>query len=399
LTALAGVFVVAAWAYATSTNLIVPSLPLIAYVWLTPIVFGVGVLVAGVRRGTTRHRVAGSLAVLLTVATSANLFNGYFAYYPTVGSLLSSPTAHEVSASQVERLRHGPGLAVTGAVARGPVMPSHGVTFQVAIPGTVSGFRARPAWMYLPPAYFAPQHPVLPVVMLLEGTPSQPVDWFRAGLADRTADRFARAHHGRAPILVLPDQNGSFLGDTECVNRPHARAEDYLTIDVRNFVVARYAAPRNPSGWAVAGLSAGGTCAFDLALRHSNLFRMFGDFSGDPIPQIGSPRHTLHVLFGGSEAARRSFDPVHLLAGRPRQRRMVGFFEAGSADRARARAGHALARLAARHGVHTKWATTPGPHSFAVWGASFRTALDYFWPQFRVVPPNPAAALHTPLAP
>ena len=371
----------------TSENLIVPALPTSSYAWLIPAFFAFGILVLRRRGGSPRWQwLAAPLALLLTTAVSANSFNRYYAYYPTVGSIVSSPTAHQVSAAQVEVMRLQ-SAGVAGLPRASGAVPTHGVTFQVTIPGVVSGFRARPAWIYLPPAFFASHHPILPVVMLLEGTPSEPVDWFRAGRADRTADRFAASHHGLAPILVLPDQNGSFFGDSECVNRPNARAEDYLTIDVRNFVMAQYGAPHNPSAWAVAGLSAGGTCAFDLAMRHSNLFGLFGDFAGDPAPQIGSPAQTLHGLFRGSDRLRRQFDPVNLLVSRPHHRRMIGFFEAGRGDRARARTGHALATLAALNGVHTRWMTVPGAHNFVVWGESFHAALDYFWPQFRCTHP------------
>jgi hypothetical protein len=122
-------------------------------------------------------------------------------------------------------------------------------------------------------------------------------------------------------------------------------------------------------------------------MRHSNLFRLFGDFAGDPTPQLGSPAQTLRRLFRGSDRFRRQFDPVNLLVGRPHRRRMIGFFEAGRGDRARARTGHALATLAALNGVHTRWVTVPGPHNFVVWGESFHTALDFFWPQFRYTHP------------
>jgi enterochelin esterase-like enzyme len=265
------------------------------------------------------------------------------------------------------------------------------VTFKVTIPGVVSHFRARSAWVYLPPAWFATPRPQLPVVMLLEGTPSDPVDWFRAGLADRTADRFAATHHGLAPVLVLPDENGSTFGDTECLNQVHARAEDYLVHDVRQFIIAKYQTASNPSAWAVAGLSEGGTCAMDLALRHSNLFRQFGDFAGDPAPQLLNLRQTLHVLFHDSVAAQQKFDPGHLFAQRPRTRRMAAFFEAGRGDRSRSRLGHLLARLAARSGIRTRWRAVPGPHNFVVWGESFHSALDFFWPGF-VWPGQPRSA-------
>jgi enterochelin esterase-like enzyme len=367
------------WAYVTANQLIVPALPLMAYSWAAAVVFSVLVAIAGWPSARPRQRALGPVSVLLTTLMTACLVNGYYAYFPTVQSLVGSPTAHQVSAEQVAA------VGMRGNVAVGypaQALPSHGVTFQVTIPGVVSHFRARSAWVYLPPAWFVTPRPRLPVVMLLEGTPSHPVDWFRAGLADRTADRFAARHGGLAPVLVLPDENGSVFGDTECLNQVHARAEDYLVHDVRQFMIAKYGTASNPSAWAVAGLSEGGTCAMDLALRHSNLFRQFGDFAGDPAPQLLTPGQTLRVLFHGSRAAQAKFDPVNLLAQRPRTRSMSAFFEAGRGDHARARLGHVLARLAARSGIRTRWRTVPGPHNFVVWGESFHSALDFFWPRF-----------------
>lgn len=56
--------------------------------------------------------------------------------------------------------------------------------------------------------------------MLLHGTPGTPQDWIDGGQAAATADAYAAAHGGRAPILVMPDINGSIDADTECVDSP-----------------------------------------------------------------------------------------------------------------------------------------------------------------------------------
>src|SRR3546814_3201783 len=56
-------------------------------------------------------------------------------------------------------------------------MPSNGVVTEAAIPGNVSGFDARPATLYLPPAYLADPRAELPVLVLVAGEPGSPSDW------------------------------------------------------------------------------------------------------------------------------------------------------------------------------------------------------------------------------
>jgi hypothetical protein len=94
---------------------------------------------------------------------------------------------------------------------------------------------------------------------LLHGSPGSPTDWTRAGEANLTADRYAAAHDGFAPILVMPDVNGAgWMRDSKCVNGPEGNAETYLTTDVRRAVVHSFDALAGGASWAVAGLSEGG---------------------------------------------------------------------------------------------------------------------------------------------
>jgi len=101
-----------------------------------------------------------------------------------------------------------PAMGQTGpgkhdASAGSPVSPSHkGVVVDVDPPATVSGFKHRPGLAYLPPAYFRAGAD-LPLLMLLTGTPGTPINWLRAGGAEATADAYAAAHNGVAPILVF----------------------------------------------------------------------------------------------------------------------------------------------------------------------------------------------------
>ena len=122
-------------------------------------------------------------------------------------------------------------------------------------------------------------------------------------MADVTAREFADAHHGLAPIIVMPDENGSFSGDTECVNSPRGNAETYITVDVPKFMRTHFNASTGKGSIAIAGLSEGGMCAAMLTLRHPDEYPVFADYSGLTSPTVEEavdPPATIRALFGGS---------------------------------------------------------------------------------------------------
>ncbi|WP_407812297.1 alpha/beta hydrolase-fold protein, partial [Staphylococcus aureus] len=88
----------------------------------------------------------------------------------------------------------------------------------VTIAGTVSGFSARDAEIYLPPAYFTNPRPELPVLVLLAGQPGAPEDWLQGGRLVQTMDTYAAAHSGLAPVVVVADGTGSELANPLCVD-------------------------------------------------------------------------------------------------------------------------------------------------------------------------------------
>jgi len=81
----------------------------------------------------------------------------------------------------------------------------------------------------------------------MHGTPGQPSDWTRASYADATALAFAEQHKGMAPILVMPDINGSLDADSECVNSgTYGQVETYLTQTVPAFMRKNFNAETTP---------------------------------------------------------------------------------------------------------------------------------------------------------
>lgn len=252
----------------------------------------------------------------------------------------------------------------------------------VPIPGGASRFGARPAYVYLPPAAIRHPRERLPVLELLHGNPGDPDDWVDHGDARATLDGFAATHDGRAPIVVMPDINGTHVADSECVREPGGgNVEEYLTRQVPDYVREHFPAARGGRRWTVAGLSEGGTCALMLALRHPTAFRGFGDFSGLARPTLGprdDERRTLDELFAGSRRDYDQHDPMWLLA-RHRYPTLAGRLIAGAddaaviADETRVAAAARAARLPVQR------TTEPGKHAWTVWAAALRGFLPWMW--------------------
>ena len=170
------------------------------------------------------------------------------------------------------------------------------------IPGTVSKFNARGAYVYVPAVYSAVSDISLPLIVLSTGYPGLPENWLGSGL-EATMDQFAHLHDGITPLVFMVDDTGGLTNDTECVNSPRGNVETYLTTDVPNYIKSHFRVINNPDNWAIGGLSMGGMCSVMLTLLHPNVFHYFMDYSGEIGPEIGSKQKTVDVLFGGSEAA------------------------------------------------------------------------------------------------
>ena len=376
-----------------------PAPPLSVCVFAAVPVFILTTIPLGWRSASARQRLMVVPALLFCTLAAAGFINRYYGYYPTVGSVLGARPAHEVSIrqlrgrgllgyQQVEPVDATIGLtprqtepSTTTPPVAGPL--DIGRVVETKIPGTVSGFRARPAWVYLPPAWFRSDRPQLPGVILLGGTPSAPRDWIHAIDIQRIANAYANTHHGMAPILVAVDQNGSYTADTACVDRPHSQSDTYVSVDVRNFVAHTFGVPLRADQWALQGYSEGGTCALTLALRHPDLFRTFVDIAGDARPSIGSPAADLRTLYGGSITIRDSYDPALLLregAGRG----MGIWFQAASSDRKGEGAARSMYLLAQQTGASAQYRTIAGPHTFSLFRAGFADSFPWLCQRLRV---------------
>src|SRR5262245_39451740 len=198
-------------------------LPVDVLFWIGAGVFGVLLAILRFPGNGWWSRIGGVLAALVLLVAAGSQINIYYGQYPTVGALVGTTKPDltpfsAVSAKRTKTFSPADGRSLEQIWSPPPNLPMHGTVSVTAIPGTKSGFPARDAEIYLPPAYQAVVRPLLPVLVLLPGQPGGPADWFDAGQAAKALDGFAARHHGLAPIVVAADPNGSTFGNTMCLD-------------------------------------------------------------------------------------------------------------------------------------------------------------------------------------
>ncbi|MFC4604330.1 alpha/beta hydrolase [Rhodococcus kronopolitis] len=349
------------------------------YAWIGLGVFAVlllGVRLAADRR--VRRGLVSALAAVAVVAAAAAQVNLVFDAYPTVRDVLGlpdpsriafadvpPPTATTVTGSPLESAWHPPAE-----------LPAGGRVATVAIPGTASGFAARDAVVYLPPAYFADPRPELPVLVLLAGQPGSPQDWLGGGKLVSTMDAFAATHGGLAPVVVVADGTGSQFANPLCLDSALGNVATYLARDVPDWVVANLQVDADPRAWAIGGLSYGGTCALQMATNHPERYPTFLDLSGQEEPTLGDRTRTVDAAFGGDEARFVAVNPADLMAGR-RYPGSAGVFVVGKDDRDFKPGQQKMYDAAGKAGMDVRYVELPGGHSFSVWSAGLEGELGW----------------------
>lgn len=351
-----------------------------------PSTLSVGLVLLAVRLATRLWSLA-IVSLVLCVLFSLFLINNYYRFYPTLGEVFNQNGALALSDAQTKVLvRYSAPNRNTStdqqslekAINSLPNQSTNGKVYSLNIPGTVSNFNTRTAYVYIPAIYNSDPNIRLPVMVLMPGFPGLPENWLGSGL-QTTMDEFAKQHDGITPLVFMVDNTGSLTNDTECVDSPRGNAETYLTVDVPNYIKNHFDVETDSSHWAIGGLSLGGTCAIMLALRHPDVYHYFIDLGGEIGPEIGSQQHTIDTLFGGSQTAWQAHQPEYLLATRSyKNLGMGGFFGDGKQDTLNVTsAAEQLSYDAQRAGIETVYDTINGQHTFNVWQQTFKLALPW----------------------
>ncbi|WP_035795368.1 alpha/beta hydrolase [Kitasatospora mediocidica] len=349
--------------------------PLPRKVWFWIGVGLLGVLLAAFRIPALgwRGRGAAVLAAVLVLVMAGNQVNRHFDQYPTL-RVLFAPWLQKTTAlpagTAAGTVTAPPGGTLYDVWRPPAGLPAKGTVSTSPIPGLISGFNPRAAYVYLPPAYHANPRPLLPVLILMAGQPGSPLDWVTSGNMPDAMDAFAAAHHGLAPIVVVADPIGSDFNNTLCMNSKIAQAQTYLAEDVPNWVHAHLQTAAGRAHWSIGGLSLGGTCALQLAVNAPQVYGSFLDISGQSEPTLGSHSKTVDTAFGGDEAAFDAVDPLHVMA-RQRFPDTAASFVVGSGDGEFGPQQATVYQAALKAGMKAIAGTLPGGHDWTV----FRVAL------------------------
>lgn len=361
---------------------------------IPPVVwFGVGGAATGMAllvgrvaalRGRWPTRVVKALglagALLLVAAASGQTVNTHFGQYPDLRSALGVKPHYEVDLAKIPRtVETVTGTPLEEAWLANPAsrkVPSEGVVAEVPIPGTTSGFPARPGMVYLPPAYLVEPRPLLPVLVLVAGQPGKPRDWIDGGMLASRMNRYAADHHGLAPVVVIPDNLGDPSHNPMCLDSRLGNAATYLQVDVPAWAGQHLQVDMAPSAWAFGGLSNGGTCALQMAVTDPGRYPTFVSLSGEDEPRTGPRDQTVQAAFGGDSAAFTKVNPLDILASRQFPD-TAGFIVVGDGDNEFRPQGERVYHACQAAGMDVQLHELPGGHSWQVWGPGLELALPW----------------------
>lgn len=329
--------------------------------WVALAFAGVALAVTGIVQGGRGRRVLAAVLVPLALLAPALGINVDYAAYPTLNALVQTdpfPPLDLGSESGVEAVSATPAPAPAWTPPVG--MPAAGRVGTVRIPGTRSGFPARPAVVYLPPAALTADPPTLPVIISLSGQPGSPSDMFTAGGIAVVLDQYAAAHHGIAPIVVSADQLAVPGHNTMCVDSSIGNAATYITQDVPAWVTSHLRVTDDHRGWGLVGFSQGATCATQFLSGHPDRFGAALAISSELAPVDRSPQNSADEAFGGSLARWRAAAPSALMAANAPFTDTSLWLTAGSNDHAFTASAQHIGKAAERAGIHTTVAFAPG---------------------------------------
>jgi enterochelin esterase-like enzyme len=185
--------------------------------------------------------------------------------------------------------------------------PHGGEVLAGRFPGT-----SRPGFVYLPPA-FSPEVRY-PVIYLLHGMPGSPSEYLDGTGLVEFSDAAIAGGAVRPFIAVAPAAGPARAYDGEWAG-PWERAVLHRVVP---WIDAHLPTDATPAGRVLAGLSAGGYGAADIALRNPEVFAVVESWSGYFRPLRDGP------LAHASQAVLRANDPTRLAAADARALRGAG---------------------------------------------------------------------------
>lgn len=349
-----GIYLVASLTHAFGDALPTP----VAW-WAAATFAAIGVAVANLWNSRRWRKLVAALGIVVFAIAGTIGINAYYGLNPTLGSLFGIVPNNPINV---------PTPGPTGTPAAGPLyetftppadMPAQGQQGTEVIPATASGFDARPAGIYLPPAALVPDAPQLPVVVMMMGHPGNPDP---SAIAE-VLDSMAAQNKGLAPIVVVPDQLGPAGNDPACADSAaYGNAETYVTKDVVDWIKGNLNVIEDPKYWVIAGYSNGGGCAVKYMAAFPEQWRNLVDVSGEPFPGSEDPDSVTSTIYGGDQAAFEAAKPINIMkaAAPGTYDGVTAVFTAGSEDPTYIQAAKDVSAEAQAVGMTVTYYEVPG---------------------------------------
>ena len=327
------------------------------------------------------------IAIPLFAATAALGVNAAYGLSPTLGSMLHISTADPIDVpapDPAETADPAEPLYLTWTPP--PDLPAKGVvgTVEGGVPNTASGFPARAAQLYLPPAALVADAPRLPLVIMMMGQPGDPDASFIAAVLDE----FAAEHAGLAPIALVVDQLGDPSEDPLCLDTERGMAETYVMHDAVPWAKANLNVLQGPRYTTVAGYSNGGGCAAYFGAKYPEVFGNLLAIS--PVEYAGAeqPEEVLPSIFQGNQAAYDAVKPASIMAVKTPYPDTTAIFTVGEDDGAFAPGTERLADAAIAAGMTTTFTVVGGAdHGASALNGGLEAGFDVLYPRLGLSAP------------
>ncbi|HKP07657.1 MAG TPA: alpha/beta fold hydrolase [Microbacterium sp.] len=299
--------------------------------WAAGTFAAIGVAVANLWSSPLWRKIVAIVGIVVFVIAGTIGVNAVYGLNPTLGSLFGISADNPIVV---------PTNTATADPDAGPLyetftppadMPAKGQQGTQVIPATASGFDARPAGIYLPPAALVADAPALPLVIMMMGFPGNPDPSYIGGVLDD----FAAKNKGLAPIVIVADQIGPSGDDPACADsQAYGNAETYITKDVVAWAKQNLHIIQDPEYWVIAGYSNGGGCAVKYLATYPDQWKNLIDISGEPFPGSEDPGSVTTTIYGGDTAAFEAAKPINIMKAAPSGTYdgMTAVFTAGSED-------------------------------------------------------------------
>ncbi len=298
------------------------------------------------------------LAVPIFALTALLGINASYGLNRTLGSLLGVSTAGTIDLDEPEGT---PGPDPTEPIyltwtppddlpAAGRIgTPSGGV------PNANSGFPARPAQLYLPPAALVDEAPRLPLVIMMMGQPGDP----DASFIGDVLDEYAAEHDGLAPIVLVVDQLADPSQDPLCLDTDLGEVETYVMQDVVSWARQQLHVLQGPRFTTVAGYSNGGGCAAYFGAKYPEVFGNI--LAVSPVEYAGAerPDEVLADVFLGDQAAYDAVKPANIMASKAPYPDTTAIFTVGADDATFGPGAQRLADAALQAGMASTFFSVP----------------------------------------